>query len=105
MMTRHAFTLDPERTTPSRSGDKRCFIFHWVGQTFMSCEECGEPDFVHPYRPVYGNGRPDFFIKRYHRRYQDNGFWSWEAVKINEHYDHERALIWCGPKGERDAER
>lgn len=99
MPKRPVFNLSPERTTPSRSGDTRCFIFHWVGQTFMSCEECGEPDFVHPYRPVYGGGRPDFYIKRYHH-YQ-GGFWTWEPVKVNEHYNRERALHWCGPKEER----
>ena len=84
------------RTTPARSGDKRCRVFHWIGQTLDSCDQCGEPDFAHPYRPVYGSGRPDLFVKQYHP-FLD--CWTWETVKINERYNHERALHWFAAAG------
>lgn len=35
-----------------------CPAFAWVGQTFASCDECGEPYWNHTHRYAVGVGEP-----------------------------------------------
>jgi len=56
---------------------KRCLIFRWVGQSFESCDQCGEPRWVHCYDPPYGGARPIFYVRQYTPW---RNAWFWEPV-------------------------
>ena len=62
--------------TPSRSGNKKCLVFAWIGQSFASCDNCGKPYWEHLFDPVYGGGKGAYRIKVYHKYLG----WRWKDV-------------------------
>lgn len=62
---------------PSRSGDKTCYIFAWIGQSFESCDDCGKPYWEHLFDPVYGGSKGTYRVKAY-TAYNDK--WHWKPV-------------------------
>jgi hypothetical protein len=71
------FFNNEEICAPSRSGDKTCYIFKWVGQSFESCDECGKPYWNHLFRPAFGGSKGDYRIKKYSKRFK---CWVWTPV-------------------------
>ncbi len=39
------------------SGKGPCFGFAWIGQPFYSCDNCGNPFWVHTHEDRFRNGR------------------------------------------------
>jgi hypothetical protein len=68
-----------EHTEPSRSGNKDCLIFQWIGQSFESCDGCGKPYWEHLYDPAYGGSKGEFRVKVY-VKYADK--WEWRRVTV-----------------------
>lgn len=88
------FMFQPEGTTPSRSGDKTCYIYAWIGQSFEFCDNCGKPYWEHPYRYAVGGFKGDFRVKR-HLGYVDK--WVWEnAVIITKEEAEKTRAKWEG---------
>lgn len=75
-----------EPCTPSRSGDKTCYIFTWIGQGFDTCEVCARPYWYHLYNPAYGGSKGTFRVKTY-ISYNDS--WEWRRVDPIEPDDRE----------------
>lgn len=73
------FPFQSDYTDPPRSGDKTCYIYAWIGQSFEFCDDCGKPYWKHPYRYALGGSRGDFRVKRY-LSYCDK--WEWANVVI-----------------------
>jgi len=71
--------FEPYRVADTPGPSEDCLIFAWIGQTFESCDECGRPDREHPYTPVYGDDRPDLYIKQYDRLSKN---WEWRPIKV-----------------------
>jgi hypothetical protein len=69
--------FEQELCEPSRSGNRTCYIFAWVGQSFESCENCGKPYWEHLFDPTYGGEKGAYRIKVY-LSYLDA--WVWEKV-------------------------
>ena len=71
----------PQATTPPKDPLKAanpiCVVFHWIGQSFSSCDNCGHPLHEHLYWPPFGGKKPIFRVKQwvnYRKR------WVWEPV-------------------------
>lgn len=75
-MTIKLFAPDREAEPPA-NGSRRCEIFHWIGQTFESCENCGRPFWDHLYEPPFGGTTPLFHVKQYDT---SRGMWVWKPV-------------------------
>jgi hypothetical protein len=71
----------PYRATNEPGPSQRCFIFAWIGQSFNTCDECGQPDYKHLYRYLFGNERPDLYVKHFAKHLRR---WEWRPVKIQE---------------------
>jgi hypothetical protein len=88
------FRFDEEECEPSRSGDKTCYIFAWIGQSFEFCDTCGRPYWDHLYDPAYGGTKGTFRIKAY-VSYNDK--WEWRRVNPIPSKDREQVKKkWSG---------
>jgi len=75
-----SFTLKHEVTTPSRSGDKTCRVFAWIGQSFEFCDTCGKAYWEnHLYEFPFGGTKGQLRVKVY-KSWRDE--WTWEAVNV-----------------------
>lgn len=59
----------PKTTTPPKDPLKAhnptCVVFHWIGQSFSSCDNCGKPLHEHLYWPPFGGKKPIFWVKQW----------------------------------------